>query len=233
MLDKNLDNKILKLIDRITLLIKNNDNSVESVHKIRTKTREILSLLYASDLKSKEIKKVIKLSNKIRDIDVLLSEFLPNIPQYIQKNLEIQIISMSLKNIRDEEFLEFQEYLKQFLEKNISFLETQTKKNLNQHSKDVYILSYEKKELHRYRIFIKKELYLEKNRTNRNLDKIELLTQIKDLMGNINDNRNAIEMIEHTIKKQVTYFKLKQYIEQKNIDLFHKIKKLVNKLESL
>ena len=61
-------------------------NSVEDIHTLRINSRELHSLISADDPFYPQLKRVIKLSNKIRDIDVFFEVYLHSLPKkYITK----------------------------------------------------------------------------------------------------------------------------------------------------
>ncbi len=228
MSNEKINKKIETLRKKIENFITKSDGDMEEVHKIRTSSREVLSLLNEQKLHCLDLKKVLKLSNKIRDIDVLISEYLTNIPASYQEKINILLIKDILSEERQKELSVFLNYLKQFSNQNIEFLEKQYD------LKDVDtrpILSFDIKQLHKYRIFIKNQLYIAKNSEFENKDKIKLLTQIKDLLGNINDNHNALKIIKSISKDKFNIKELKKFTKEQNINNYKKVKTLVVQLE--
>ena len=82
------------------------------------------------------------------------------------------------------------------------------------------------KKLHRYRIYIKTKLYVMKNRYPSKKKKIKIYTMIKDTLGEINDNFNAIKRLKSfgIGKKELRL--IKKYVQKQNIDHFSSIEKL-------
>ncbi len=228
--NKKIDEKLNKLVSKIELLILHNASDVETIHKIRTSSREILSLLDSIHLDCSSIKNIIKLSNEIRDIDVMLENFLSKLPNELIEHIDIDQIHSVLLSKRENDFKIFLNYLTSFINKNLEFLNkssSQTKNNDN----NKITLSFKKKELHKYRIFIKKQLYYEKNIEDLNLQKINILTKIKDILGSINDNRNGLKILKKNINDKSKLKNLKLYTKTENLKLFEQAKDLIQLLE--
>jgi len=71
-----------KLIRHFT---KKSLQSEDDIHKLRIKCRELFSLLDKEDVFAKSVKKIISLSNEIRDIDVFFSDYLDSLPKKERK----------------------------------------------------------------------------------------------------------------------------------------------------
>lgn len=222
-----IKDKIKALRDKVELFISQSDGDIESVHKIRTSSREILSLLNEQKLHSNDLKQILKLSNKIRDIDVLITQYLTKIPK--EKKINIVLIKDILKEERKKELIVFFDYLKDFSTQNISFLQKEKKSNKKM---ELEYLSHKKKELHKYRIFIKNQLYLAKNAEKKDKEKIALLTQIKDLLGFINDNHNAIKMVKDMPLDSKEIKALKRFTKEQNLSYFNQVKELITIYEN-
>lgn len=223
-----IEKKIDALKDKIEKFISNDDGEMESIHKIRTSSREVLSLLNEQKLHCVDLKKILKLSNKIRDIDVLLNEYFIRIPQNYHDQINILFIKDILKEERNKELLVFLDYLRNFAIENIEFL--QKEQNSNKESQKP-ILSSNKKELHKYRIFIKNQLYIAKNCEPINKDKVILLTKIKDLLGDINDNYNAIKIIKSINPNKKDIKELKRYTKEENLLNYKAVESFILELE--
>lgn len=223
-----INQKVEKLKKRINLTIIKNDGNADDIHKIRICSREILSLLNHENLYCPSLKKIIKLSNKIRDIDVCLKYFIPYIPMQYQTILNTSIISKILYKKRNKRVKIFLQYLRGFLKEEIVFLELGTKKKEYQYTK----VSMDINQLHKLRIFIKKLLYIEKNKPNKKKSKIKLLIEIKELLGTINDNHNALNIISKKTQDKILIEKLKKYVDEQNSLHFDTLKKLLSKMSS-
>lgn len=230
MATQKIEKKIESLREKIEKFILQGDGEMEAIHKIRTSSREVLSLLNEQKLHCINLKKILKLSNKIRDIDVLLSEYLMKIPKNYQDKINILAIKNILNEERNKELLIFLEYLKSFAVENIEFLQSPHSKNVGAKYKP--ILSSNKKELHKYRIFIKNQLYIAKNTEPINRDKVVLLTKIKDLLGDINDNYNAIKIIKAITPNTKDIKGLKQYTKEENLQHYKAVETYVMELET-
>lgn len=221
--NKKIDKKILKIKKKIDCFISDSDYLEDDIHKIRICAREILSLLKDKNLNCIEIKKILKLSNKIRDIDVLLNQYLVNIPKKHQIQINLSMLNNILTKKRDDDMKILLNYLKQFLVENIVLL----KLNKTNFSISKPELSSNIKQLHKYRIYIKNLLYITKNETSKDKFKIKLLTKIKNLLGDINDNYNAIKIIKKISSNKINLDGLINYTNKKNNSSFNKAKKLI------
>jgi hypothetical protein len=217
-----IDKKIDKLKNRIKLFIEQSDGGVEGVHKIRTSSREVLSLLSKEKLHCLDLKKVLKLSNKSLNTFV---KFSTSLTVVLSSTLCI------LSDERKKELEVFLEYLHQFFNQNIEFLEKVDVTN----DEKIYTkpeLSFNIKELHKYRIFIKNQLYITKNTDPDNKDKIQLLTKIKDILGYINDNHNALKIIKKISPDKKSIRELKEFTKNQNLEYFRSVEHLVSVLEN-
>ena len=73
--------KLLKLQQKAT---------VESIHKLRIHCRKMLSLIKSDDAFYLALKKIIKLTNKIRDLDVFLQEYIDSLPKEYQSQIDLK-----------------------------------------------------------------------------------------------------------------------------------------------
>ena len=228
MTNEKIEKKIEKLRLKIEEFILNDDGHIEDIHKIRTSSREVLSLLNEQKLHCVDIKKVLKLSNKIRDIDVLLTEYLIRIPKDYHEKINILFIKEILHEERAKELMVFLDYLKEFAIENIEFLQ---KFQGGDKGNEKPPLSPDKKELHKYRIFIKNQLYIAKNSDPINRRKVLHLTKVKDILGEINDNYNAIKIIKSISKDKKCLKELKKYTKEQNLENYKAVQSLIEELE--
>lgn len=228
MSDEKIEKHIKKLSSQVKNLLNKENNTPKAIHKIRIKSREIISLLESQQLYSPSIKKIIKTSNKLRDLDVLINEYFVNLPKGYYKLVNLEKIKENVIELRNKEYKKFLAYLKEFTSFEIGFVHKEISKidKANKYN----FLPYEKKELHQYRIFIKRLLYIEKSKEQKDKYKIKLLTQIKNNLGIINDNRNAMKVIKKLAQNKREIKKLTQYTEKQNIHLFEKTQKVALKL---
>lgn len=197
--------------------------SCNTIHKLRIKARELLSCISKEDSFYKELKKLIKLTNEIRDIDVFLNEFLKGIPF---KYLETIHKSSLEKKLNRERKSHCENLRKSF--KKINFPTTlvsmEKKKKLEKNQLQKPTLGLNQKELHQYRIYIKKRLYFYKLYYPEEKKRIKTLTKIKDHLGRINDNINGekrLVTLAPKIEKE-----LSKYIEKINKKYLKKVIKL-------
>lgn len=222
-----LDKEFKNLIDAINMLLLANGDSADEVHRLRKKTREFLSLVDPTDPFYPKLKKIIKLSNTIRDIDVFFSTYLESLKPAYKKSLHINTLLLNTKKSRDKLFLELYSYLESInLPSHIKYQDITDSLNL-QIDKTKEPLVFEQKALHKYRIDIKRTIYSLKYHKKKKKKKIKVLTILKDLLGKINDNFNGLERLKKLQLGEATLMKkIEKYTMKKNIKYFHKVQKL-------
>ena len=197
-------------------------SGVEEVHALRVKSRELLSLVSKSEQFFAELKKIIKLSNKIRDMDVFLESYLGSLPKKYILKLDIKNIENSIKKKREKKLQELCRYLKSMVVPQSVEFETAIQ---NYRLKDKKMSTLNQKALHHYRIYIKKRLYNEKNLTPQNMERVNTLDKIKDLLGNINDNYNGLKRLHSLHVKSKLFKKIQKFTDKENLRIFKKFKK--------
>lgn len=212
--------KFRKYIEEFALHSK---RGIEEVHELRVNSRELHSLLSKKEPFYAKLKKVIKLSNKIRDMDVFLEEYLNFLAKKEITALDIKGIKKSLNKKREKsinrlhlylKFLSIPDSVKSESVVNTTVLKNKTFTKLNQ------------KELHKYRIYIKKRLYLEKNSSAKDKKRIKTLTKIKDLLGTINDYYNGLKRLGSYRIKHKLYKEIKDVTKEENLKLLSKLKRI-------
>lgn len=226
-MNKKLNQELYYIKETIKYYISRGSYSVEEIHQIRLTTRRLLSLLHHKNLQSKELKKIIKLSNKIRDIDVFMEEYLTKLPPKYQKDINTPIIRAIFDKKRDRYINKFVKYLEKFLtKKKMKFIKSNRDNKLVDEPK----LTKDIKQLHRYRIYIKNRLYLEKEKKEREILRVVLLDKVKDLLGKINDNYNALKLIKKLNLEDIGFKAISNYTKKENRDSFKDAKRLVLRL---
>jgi CHAD domain-containing protein len=223
-----LNKKLNNLTVMIDTLLQNNEDSVTFVHSLRKKTRELLSLVATTDPFYPKLKKIIKLSNNIRDIDVFLNAFLESLKLTQKKTLDINKIILISKNTRSKLFNQLYLYLEK-----LNIPKVVKDKSTLQNLKTFPFLEkkpliFEQKALHKYRIHIKKIIYSLKN--NKEKKEIVILTTLKDLLGKINDNYNGLNRLEKFDIGDKLFQEIQEHIMKKNSKYFDKIQKLNKQL---
>ncbi|MDD2566400.1 MAG: CHAD domain-containing protein [Thiovulaceae bacterium] len=193
------------------------------LHALRLKTRELYSLLASEESFAKEVKKILKYSNSLRDMDVFEEVYLASLPKKYRTRLPMEQIQARLEEEREADREALESYLASFrMPQKVSFA-------LEKKREDAVLPKlpeYEKKELHRYRIAVKKMLAQEKNREGGNKEKIVYLTQLKDILGTMNDNANALVRLKRYLGKTKLFMRLKRRGAKENKKLYKKLKKL-------
>ncbi|MFA7353420.1 MAG: CHAD domain-containing protein [Sulfurimonadaceae bacterium] len=217
-----LAEKLGEFKEFINRFIKKSLESADDIHKLRIKCRELFSLLSKDDAFAKSVKKVISLSNEIRDIDVFFDEYLESLPKKQRKKVLEQITSKAKEGGRKKEIKKLHKYLKNLEIPNSA--EQKVDEEVAQNLVTMKLPEFDKKKLHKYRIYIKKRLYIEKNSSSRDEKKIKNLTDIKDTLGAINDNYNGLERLKSYGVKEKLYEKIERYTQEENAKLYEKIK---------
>lgn len=196
--------------------------SVEDIHTLRVLSRELYSLLSADDGMYKSIKRVIKMSNKIRDLDVFLEEYLPSLPKKYREKLEMSRIHQLTKSQRDDEVEELHTYLKSLHVNEDAQFMSRHEEITPLHIKE---FTLKQQELHKYRIYIKKLLAKEQNSSSPNEKKIHKLKNIKDILGSMNDNANGVKRLREYNTQADLLREIEEHTHQENLKLFDEFKR--------
>ena len=222
MQNKQIEKKLKEFKKVVKHFRKKSLQSAEDIHTLRIKCRELFSLLSKDDTLAKSVKKVISLSNKIRDIDVFFSDYLTLLPKKQRKKVQEEIASKAKDDGREKEIKKLRIYLK-----NLEIPKTTEQKKEEETSQNLLTMrlpKLDKKKLHKYRIYIKKRLYREKNSSVKDEKKIKKLTEVKDILGAINDNYNGMERLSKYGVKEKLYEKIEKFTQEENAKLYEKIK---------
>ncbi|MDO8453863.1 MAG: hypothetical protein Q7S59_04775, partial [Sulfurimonas sp.] len=144
--------------------------SNKDIHTLRIASRDLCSLLSVDDPFYDRVKKVIKMSNKIRDIDVFFEFFLLSLPKKYLAKLDRVSIEKSTNESRKKKIDKLHAYLKSLVVPK-SVLCKYEEDTFSLMDSNELVLS--KIELHKYRIYIKKVLAKEKNSVPKNETKIK------------------------------------------------------------
>jgi CHAD domain-containing protein len=180
-------------------------------------------LLNDNDNLAKDIKKIISFSNDIRDIDVFFNEYLKNLPIKYKKEVEREIFLKNNERERKKKIKKLYKYLK--ILKVPKSVANKKEEHFTQNLVFMEFPELDRKKLHKYRIYIKKRLYIEKNSFDRDDKKIKTLTNIKDALGTINDNYNALKRLRSYDIKSKVYKKIEKYTQNQNQKIYKKLKK--------
>lgn len=224
---QHLKNKLEVYRTYVSEFVYLNKTSVDDVHELRVKTRELYSVIDYSEPFHEILKKVIKLSNKIRDIDVFFDDFLDLLPKRYLTKAEKKAIKKFEYKSRRKRMYKLHEYLKTLVIPNDIFIrKVDTTTKLVTPKK----LIFNQRALHKYRIYIKEKLYQAKNTIPTDKQKIKTLTQIKDLLGIINDNINGLKRLQSYSQKPINYKKIENFTNDENEKLFKKFKRVYKQI---
>jgi CHAD domain-containing protein len=199
--------------------VKHNRNGIKEIHDLRTACRELISLLSSKEELYKKIKKVIKASNSIRDVDVFFEEYLASLPKKYLKKLDMQSIIKDTKKNRKKELGKLHKYLNSLVIEGDIVLEDKADASIVIPKEEPQL---NQEDLHKYRIYVKKILYKEKNTLPLNKKRINILSKIKDCLGSINDNYNGYERLKNFEVKPTLLNRIANFTEAKNLKLFKK-----------
>lgn len=187
-----LSKKLKEFRKFVKTFVMHRKSGEEEVHMLRIKSRELYSLISKDEPFYVKLKKVIKLSNKIRDMDVFVHEYLTFLAKKKITVLDTKSIKKSLNKKREKKINQLYHYLKFLtIPDEVKFVHVAKTPLLEYKT----ILTLNQSQLHKYRIYIKKRLYIEKNSTPMNEKKVKALSKIKDLLGTINDNYNGLKRL--------------------------------------
>ena len=219
--NKQVDKKLQEFKKVVKHFRKKSLQSAEDIHTLRIKCRELFSLLSKDDTLAKSVKKIISLSNEIRDIDVFFSDYLAALPKKQRKKVKEEISSKAKDDGREKEIKKLHKYLKNL--KIPKSIEQKIQEETEQNLVAMEFPKLHKKKLHKYRIYIKKKLYTEKNSSVKNEKKIKILTDVKDILGAINDNYNGLKRLESYDIKESLYEKIKKFTQKENRKLYESV----------
>ncbi|MEA2029404.1 MAG: CHAD domain-containing protein [Campylobacterota bacterium] len=204
------------------------------IHRLRIAARELLSLIQHDTPLYQKIKKLIKKSNKIRDIDVFLSYFLAIIEDKHIKRSTIEYIKNSMNSKRMKRIKKFYKSIEKLSLQtdNIKIVDHSQEQidTMHQPSINIDTLSLDQKSLHKFRIDMKKLLYIYRNHYPHKIKKIKKLKRIKDRLGFINDNYNGLMLLEEHLGRSLNLTTIEKIIMQCNHKHLGAIKKLYKSL---
>lgn len=199
-------------------------SSVEDIHILRKSSRELLSLINSDELIYKKIKKIIKLSNKIRDMDVFFNVFLELLPQKYISKLDIYTIVKSTKKSRKKQIKKLHTYLESLIIPDNIEIKPHDLQLMQINEKK---LRFNQVELHQYRIYIKKKLSIEKHSVLIDTKKLKILSSVKDILGLINDYYNGLELLRKYQHKNIVFAEVEHFTHEQQYKLFTEFKKIV------
>lgn len=223
--DHFIEKKIDKLDTIVKRLLQKEFVGYDDIHSLRTLSREILSLISKESELYNTIKKIIKLSNHIRDLDVFKYDFLESLQQHYKNSIDLKLLHEEISIQRDADLATLVLYLGELILNSSQHAHTSQNNTTHHHIKKPP-LKFGRKNLHKYRIYVKTKLYIFKNRYPYEKAAIRRYMFLKDSLGDINDNFNALSIIESFDLDEQSYKLIKEYVISENQRLFKLIKKL-------
>jgi len=210
--------------------IKNDD--IETLHKLRVSSRKLSSVLKKKSMLARKLKTLRKLSNEIRDLDVLKDEFFTSLTNSQQKKLLKYGLDDYIKNKKD--ILEFEFLL--FL-RSIKWVETSvkiSKKSIDEtvETNNLEIPSQNGDELHKFRIKVKKLRYRLEHTAQEENKNIDLLKKMQNLSGKIHDLDVALTFLEDFLDEN-RFIEFSKIFDTKRKDLYEKLLTVLQSYQEL
>lgn len=177
------------------------DGDVEHLHQLRVQTRKALSHLDSQHPLYAPLKSLIKQSNTIRDLDVMLTETTMLLPHWLYLRLEEHHVLEKLRLEKHVLEARFKQQLDQlnidagFPDSTTHDTTAPTKPNPPTLPRLPKTLDKSQK-LHKYRIKVKQTRYLLESQHPKEKKRIRLLKKIQERLGKINDFHVLIDKLE-------------------------------------
>lgn len=208
----------------------NHPEDVESLHQLRVQTRRVLAQLSSKSSTYRQLKSLIKQTNAIRDLDVMLCETIPSLAASAQATLKENgiIAALGVEKERLEE--DFMDVLKDFDLSSIAVTPKPPKK------KKLAIIDLKKlgkgpgqqnvdERIHKFRLKAKRARYYIEHHLPNEKKRIKLLKKVQERLGKIHDYNVFTEKLETlmippeaqaVIQKELDR-RIKRYLKQTNL----------------
>jgi len=225
----------MKQFDSFLELLNNykiENSDIETLHKLRVSSRKLSSVLKKKSLLAKKLKTLRRLSNEIRDLDVLKDEFFTSLTDSQKKKLLKYGLDDYIKSKKD--ILEFEFLL--FL-RSIKWVETSvkiSKKSINETvvSNNLEVPSQDSDELHKFRINVKKLRYRLEHMADDENKNINLLKKMQNLSGKIHDLDVALIFLEDFLDKN-KFNEFSKIFDTKRKELYEKLLIVLSRYQEL
>jgi len=214
--------KFLDLVDRYK---KHNHNS-EVLHDLRVGCRRLSSLIDRSTDLAYALKKLRKLSNEIRDIDVFKEEFYQNLKNSQQGKLKRSGFLKDLNDKKRAKEIDFLYFLNGIDWVELPYVKSENKKSVHE-AYPITVPSKKRKSIHDFRIRVKKLRYVLELSEQENDKQIDYLEKMQEVSGKIHDLDVAKLLLKDFSKKSATK-KIKKSVKRKRTDLYIKLLSLVD-----
>jgi len=224
----------MKQFDSFLILLNNykvETGDIETLHKLRVSSRKLSSVLKKKSLLAKKLKTLRKLSNEIRDLDVLKDEFFTSLTDSQKKKLLKYGLDDYIKSKKD--ILEFEFLL--FL-RSIKWVKTSvkiSKKTVDEKvvSNNLEVPSQDSDELHKFRIKVKKLRYRLEHIDDEN-ENINLLKKMQNLSGKIHDLDVALIFLEDFLDEN-KFSEFSKIFDTKRKELYEKLLIVLSRYQEL
>lgn len=204
---------------------------VESLHQLRVQTRRTLAQLNPKSKTYRQLKALIKQTNAIRDLDVMLCETIPSLASGARETLKENgiIAALGVEKERLEE--DFMDVLKDFDLSPITLTPSSSRKK-----KEVAVVDLENmrggpgkenddRKIHKFRLRAKRARYYIEHHHPNEKKRIKLLKKVQERLGKIHDYNVFTEKLETLmipkeaqaiIQKELDH-RIKRYLKQANL----------------
>jgi len=225
----------MKQFDSFLKLLNNyktKNDDIETLHELRVSSRKLSSVLKKKSMLARKLKTLRKLSNEIRDLDVLKDEFFTSLTDSQKKKLLKYGLDDYIKNKKD--ILEFEFLL--FL-RSIKWVEISvkiSKKSIDEivETDSLELPSQESDELHKFRINVKKLRYRLEHIAQEESKDITLLKKMQNLSGQIHDLDVALIFLEDFLDEN-RFIEFSKIFDTKRKKLYEKLLTVLSSYQEL
>lgn len=206
--------------ERVRNYLRNNQE-IENLHQLRVQSRRILAHIQKESNLYRQLKETMKKSNPVRDIDVLMADTMPAFPKSLRKKIKSSGLIEKIKKTKSQK----EKILREFLfdveyayEDFLFFQHPQNDEPAEATSKapaktakkksvptvpvttlntDIQLLELPEKEVHKFRIQVKKERYTAEHQNKPNKKAISVFKKMQEYLGKFNDYCVFKETLHH------------------------------------
>lgn len=198
-----------------------NNQDIENLHQLRVQSRRILAHLQKESNLYRQLKETMKKSNPVRDIDVLMADTMPTFPKALRKKIKSSGLIEKIKKTKTQKEQILREFLfdVEYAYEDFLFFQhveeeeparpdkAETGKAIRKKAvpmtkvtrlnTDIKLLEIPEKEVHRFRIQVKKERYTAEHQSKPNKKTISIFKKMQEFLGKFNDYCVFKETLHH------------------------------------
>lgn len=246
-----MKSSLKKLINKLDAYddLENDAQRIDQLHKIRVNARKLIALSPPESDSAKTLKRLIQASNALRDLDVLHSETLKNLPKDWQPKLQplYDILAeqrqdmdaqfrLRLQMELSEEILELVEDFEPFKKEEKSGHQRhqlalkEIEKRLKAQFKVLRALEVEDKQVHKVRLKIKRLRYQLEHFYPKQTKALEVTTYLQNTLGEFHDLCQGMKWLEkHADVKKKVREPLLELLQRRKQDLLQSVRQVLNK----